>query len=123
MSKIASAIIVRDGAFAVLMGRRLPSNRWGLPGGKVEDGETFEDAMKRELQEEVGIRSTNHKHLTTLETTDKWTVSVFECTEWEGDIRNLEPTKCSGWKFLKTSDWEPQEAVYSLQMLRSKGKL
>jgi 8-oxo-dGTP pyrophosphatase MutT (NUDIX family) len=28
---------------------------WGLPGGKIESGETMIDAMKRECQEELGF--------------------------------------------------------------------
>jgi len=30
--------------------------KWGLPGGHVEDGEDYEPAAYRELQEETGVR-------------------------------------------------------------------
>ncbi len=48
--------IVTDDAGRVLLVRE--DGRWLAPGGEVEDGETHEDALVRELREETGIEVT-----------------------------------------------------------------
>lgn len=54
---VAAAIIYCDGRF--LLSKRQnhqhQGGKWEFPGGKVEQGETAELALKRELQEEINI--------------------------------------------------------------------
>lgn len=46
------AIFQRDGKVLCLQD---PKGKWELPGGRMEFGETMEDALRRELKEEVGF--------------------------------------------------------------------
>ena len=59
MIKVTGGLIQSCGKF--LVARRGPNESspglWEFPGGKLEDGETLEDCIKRELTEELGIYS------------------------------------------------------------------
>lgn len=56
---VAAALIIREGE--VLIGQRRPdqpmASMWEFPGGKIEAGETAQQALARELFEELGIRA------------------------------------------------------------------
>ena len=58
MVDVAVGVLVRpDGAF-LLTSRpagKVYAGYWEFPGGKLEAGETVADALRRELQEEIGI--------------------------------------------------------------------
>ncbi|MEM2534555.1 MAG: NUDIX hydrolase, partial [Candidatus Nezhaarchaeales archaeon] len=50
-------VVVRSVGSIVLVRRRRPpyEGYWALPGGFVEYGETVEEAVKREVEEETGL--------------------------------------------------------------------
>jgi 8-oxo-dGTP diphosphatase len=55
--KVTAAVIFKNGK--VLVAQRSPEsslpNKWEFPGGKMEENETPEDCLKREIQEELNI--------------------------------------------------------------------
>lgn len=66
--RVAAAIIARGGR--VLSGRRAgwpAPTGWEFPGGKVEPGETSEDAVRREAREELGCELGPLWYLDTVE--------------------------------------------------------
>jgi 8-oxo-dGTP diphosphatase len=52
----ASTTIFKDGKLLLVRRAHDPGRgRWSLPGGRVEHGETLEEAVNREVSEETGI--------------------------------------------------------------------
>ena len=54
---VVAAIIIKDDKFFIAQRNRNKHMglSWEFPGGKVEKGETFEIALKREIKEELNI--------------------------------------------------------------------
>ncbi len=57
--RIGVGVIVLNKENKVFVGKRRdnPVDKWQMPQGGVNDGEEFIDAMKRELEEETGIKN------------------------------------------------------------------
>lgn len=94
---IAVALIERDGKILLL--QRCDRNpmwdkKWEFPGGKIEAGEDFETAVRREVGEETGLRLTTaaylgcHEHDWHLpEHVLRVTLHCFRATTDETDVR------------------------------------
>lgn len=57
MKRVVAALILKNGEVLVCQRTRHQSMplKWEFPGGKIEDGEQPRDALRRELDEELGI--------------------------------------------------------------------
>lgn len=99
---LVSAVALIDIDGRVLIAQR-PEGKsmaglWEFPGGKVEDGETPEAALIRELREELGI-DTRASCLAPLAFASHSYESfhllmpLFACRRWEGTVTPLEGQK------------------------------
>lgn len=95
-----AAIIIRDGKFLMIKraGTHGPGT-WSVPGGWQEIGETFEQATRREVSEEVGCEITNVRFAAVTNNyfpeEDVHSISIFSIADWvSGEPQNLEPEKC-----------------------------
>lgn len=112
---VAGAVIVRDDR--VLIAQRpqtgLLAGMWEFPGGKLEDGETFPQALIREIQEEldaqidvgneIGIYRHAYTHF-------KVTLHAFRCTLVKKEPRPLE-AQALAWVSLDQLDDYPMGKI------------
>lgn len=91
---VVAAIIVNDGAyFATQRGYGDMKGGWEFPGGKIEAGETPQQALCREIKEELNTRIAVGSLLTTVEydyPTFHLSMQCFMCRVVEGTLQLLE---------------------------------
>jgi 8-oxo-dGTP diphosphatase len=102
-------MILRDNKVLLLLRKKAPeSGFWSLPGGRVEFMECLEDALVRELREELGIEVevvsllcvTNHiVHADNAH----WVSPAYLVRLVSGVPQNLEPEKTAGIEWVPLS--------------------
>jgi len=91
---VAAALILREGR--VLICQRRPDQpmalQWEFPGGKIEPGESAEQALARELNEELGINATIGAQVTHVRHNYRHGGAVdlrfFAVNEFTGELEN-----------------------------------
>ena len=65
MTNVVAAIIKKDNQFLVVQRNRKKhlGLKWEFPGGKVQESETFEEALLREIKEELNITINIHEKI------------------------------------------------------------
>ncbi|WP_102380157.1 (deoxy)nucleoside triphosphate pyrophosphohydrolase [Raoultibacter timonensis] len=92
--EVVAAIIKQDGKIlATQRGYGDMKGGWEFPGGKIESGETPEEALVREIHEELDAGIRIDSFITTVEydyDTFHLTMHCYLCTVIEGELQLLE---------------------------------
>jgi len=104
---LVGALLMREGR--VLLGlragfKRLAPNRWDMLGGHVEAGETPEQALRREIEEEAGVRVRACSVMAEL-ARDGTRLRVYRVDGWDGEPQACgDEHRCLHW-------FEPAQAA------------
>jgi 8-oxo-dGTP pyrophosphatase MutT (NUDIX family)/GNAT superfamily N-acetyltransferase len=96
-----SAVLVFNERNEVLLQLRSDTGKWGIPGGAMEPGESFEETARRELLEETGLYLKRLKFLDLLAGEDYYfqypngdeihnAIALYACDDWEGTLQMLD---------------------------------
>lgn len=113
--EVVAAIIYKDGGyFATQRGYGEFESMWEFPGGKIEPGESREVALKREIQEELGVDIAIENILCTTEydyPSFHLTMHCYLCRVEAGEIE-LREHKSARWlrpEELGSVEWLPAD--------------
>lgn len=89
---VTAAVIEKDGMVLIAKRKRAyPGYPWEFPGGKMEEGESLEECLKREIEEELGIEIAVGEHLCSvrhvLNCQSAIRIYAYRASYVRGDIR------------------------------------
>ena len=113
--KVVAAIIIHENKiFATQRGYGEFKDGWEFPGGKIEPGETSQEALVREIKEELDIEIEVKDFLETVEydyPTFHLSMDCFFCTIKSGELvlKEHEAAKWLTVETLDSVDWLPAD--------------
>ena len=115
--RVAAAIIRKgDEVFATQRGYGNYKDWWEFPGGKIEAGETPEQALTREIREELAAEISVDEYLTTVEydyPEFHLSMACYWCSVKEGHLTLLEH-EAARWlplRQLRQVNWLPADVL------------
>ena len=120
----AGAVITdKQGRVLLLKHRFRPGTGWGMPGGFMEEGEQPEEALRRELREEVGLEIEKVELFRTRAFTTPRQVEIVFTARAIGDTNELNyEIQKAGWFFLNELPHElPKDQVQLIKRALNDG--
>jgi 8-oxo-dGTP diphosphatase len=120
MKRVVAALIVKGGKILVCQRTRHQTMplKWEFPGGKIEEGEQPRDALRRELDEELGIDATIGDEVARIRHEYKSGNSVelrfYVVHEFQGELEN---------RIFKDMQWVERKDLPSFDFLEADLKL
>ena len=114
MTKVVAGVLERAGRILICQRRADQPHalKWEFPGGKLEEGESPETALERELREELGIEAEVGDEIMRYEFAYSGKQPILliflNIAGWRGDIEN---------RIFEAIRWEPREALSSWDFL------
>lgn len=111
---VAAVIRDDDKIYATERGYGDLKGGWEFPGGKIEPGETPQQALKREIKEELNVDISVHDFITTIEydyPTFHLSMDCFWCEITSGELE-LKEAGAAKWltkDTLDTVNWLPAD--------------
>ena len=101
MTNVVAAIIKKNNKYLIAQRNRNKHMglKWEFPGGKVDKNETFEEALSREIKEELNIEINIHKKFTEEKYNDKKiniVLHYYLCSE-KSDVIQLNEHENLAW--------------------------
>lgn len=89
--KVRAIITNQKGEFLLIQPHSYKDHQWTFVGGGVEEGESIEQAMRRELKEEVGIDRILSLEISSMKTSYEFSQKFKDIkkTEYDGQIASL----------------------------------
>jgi len=116
ITEVVAAVIFNDGkVFATQRGYGDFKGGWEFPGGKMEPGETAEQALVREIREELEIGIEVGPLIETVEydyPSFHLTMHCFKCKLLPGQVPHLLEHSAAKWldlKNIESVDWLPAD--------------